>query len=157
MGDAPAEIIQLLLESYYQSLYPGYVFNWTMVVETIGRCDTPKERIENLLRVRQIHFPEQPIDWVYLLDEFVKPSIFQLIFAERILLLFICGMLEPVEALPFKVWRTYITAMIQTANFKSDENNSGMLRSIREKLVHFKDELPKLKEATSYSSLHCGK
>ena len=26
-GDVPAEIIQLLLESYYQSLYPGYVFN----------------------------------------------------------------------------------------------------------------------------------
>ena len=62
-------------------------------------------------------------------------------------------MSERVEALPFKVWRTYITAMIQTANFKSDENNSGMLRSIREKLVHFKDELPKLKEATTILEL----
>jgi hypothetical protein len=47
-GAAPAEIIQFLLESY-QSLYPGHVFNWTMMVETMGRCDTPKERIENLL------------------------------------------------------------------------------------------------------------
>ena len=57
-GAAPAEIIEFLLESY-QSLYPGHAFNWTMMVETMGRCDTPKERIENLLCVKQIHFPEQ--------------------------------------------------------------------------------------------------
>jgi len=30
------------------------------MVETIGRCDTPKESIENLLNVKQMHFPEQP-------------------------------------------------------------------------------------------------
>ena len=51
-------------------------FNWTMMVETMGRTDTPKESIENLLHVRQIHFPEQPIDWEYLLDEFAQPSSF---------------------------------------------------------------------------------
>ena len=45
-GSAPAEIIQFLLECY-QSLYPKHVFNWTMMVKTIGRTDTPKERIEN--------------------------------------------------------------------------------------------------------------
>jgi hypothetical protein len=70
-GAAPAEIIQFLLESY-QSLYPGHVFNWTMIVETMGRCDTPKESIENLLLVKQMHFPDQTIDWEYLLDEFAK-------------------------------------------------------------------------------------
>jgi hypothetical protein len=37
-GAALAEIIQS-----YQSLYPNHTFNWTMMVETIGRCDTPKE------------------------------------------------------------------------------------------------------------------
>jgi hypothetical protein len=76
-GAAPAEIIKFLLESY-QSLYPGFEFNWTNMVETMGRTDTPKEIIENMLRVRQIHFPEQPIDWEYLLDEFVKPSAFHI-------------------------------------------------------------------------------
>jgi hypothetical protein len=65
-GNAPAEIIEFLLESY-QSLYPGYEFNWTMMVETMGRCDTPKERIENLLRVKQMLFPEQTINWEYYL------------------------------------------------------------------------------------------
>ena len=33
-GAAPAEIVQLLIESY-QSLYPGHLFNWTMMVETM--------------------------------------------------------------------------------------------------------------------------
>jgi hypothetical protein len=68
-GAAPAEIIQFLLESY-ESLYPDHVFNWTLMVETMGRCDTPKEQIENILSVRQMHFPDQLIDWRYLLNKF---------------------------------------------------------------------------------------
>jgi hypothetical protein len=40
----------------------------------MGGIDTPKENIENLLCVKQMHFPKQPIDWVYLLDKFSKPS-----------------------------------------------------------------------------------
>jgi hypothetical protein len=72
-GAAPAEIIQFLIESY-QLLYPDHVFNWTMMVETMGRCDSPKERIENLLHVKETLFPEQPIDWVYLLNKFAEPS-----------------------------------------------------------------------------------
>jgi hypothetical protein len=59
-GAAPSEIIQFLLESY-QSHYPDHDFNWTIMVETIGKCDTPKESIENLLHVKQMHFPDQPI------------------------------------------------------------------------------------------------
>ena len=62
-------------------------------------------------------------------------------------------MLEPVEALPFKVWRNYITAMIQTANYKCNVDNSDMLHGIQEKLVHFEDKLPKLKEATTILEL----
>jgi hypothetical protein len=73
-GAAPTEIIQFLLKSY-QSLYPGHVFNWTMMVETIGRSDTPMECIENLLCVKQMHFPDQTIDWVYLLDKFALSSL----------------------------------------------------------------------------------
>jgi hypothetical protein len=102
-GDAPTEIIEFLLESY-QALYPGFEFNWTMMVETMGRCDTPKECIEHLLHVRQIHFPEQPIDWEYLLHEFVKPSDFYTddLFQERMRFLVMCGMSERVEVLPSK-------------------------------------------------------
>jgi len=33
----------------------------------MGRCDSPKENIDSLLHVKQMHFPDQPIDWDYLL------------------------------------------------------------------------------------------
>jgi hypothetical protein len=115
-GAAPTEIIQFLLESY-QTLHPGYVFNWTLMVETMGRCDTPKESIENLLRVKQLHFPEQPIDWDHLLDEMIRLFYFSFPsqIRERMQFLVMCGMSTRVEALAFQVWRDYITNMIRTA------------------------------------------
>jgi hypothetical protein len=64
-----------------------------------------------------------------------------------------CGMSERVEALAFKVWRDYITSMIHTADFQWHKNNSVILRQIEEKLTHFEDEVPKLKEATSILEL----
>ena len=97
-GAAPTEIIQLLLNSY-QSLYHDHIFNWTMMVETLGRHDTPKERIENLLCVKQIHFPEQPLNWEYLLVQFALSSDIPVYragalfrdFRERMQFLFMCG------------------------------------------------------------------
>jgi hypothetical protein len=149
-GAAPNEIIEFLLGSY-QCIYPGHVFNWTMMVETIGRCDTPKESIENLLHVKQLHFPEQPIDWEYLLDQFARPSQISLADApnqERMKFLVMCGMSESVEALAFKVWRDHITNMIHTANFKWGYSNQAILSTIRAKIVRFEDDLHKLKEIT---------
>jgi hypothetical protein len=43
--------------------------------------------------------------------------------------------------------------MIQTADLKWNKNNTLILRSIRNKLIHFEDELPKLKEVTSILEL----
>jgi len=136
--------------------YPGYVFNWTMMVETMGRCDTPKESIENLPFVKQMHFPDQTIDWEYLLDKFVQPSQFYLggpPNQKRLRFLVICGMSERVEAIAFKVWRDHIKDMIHTANFLYNIDNSNILDRIREKLTHFEEELPKLKEITTILEL----
>jgi hypothetical protein len=129
-GAAPADIIQFLLESY-QSLHPGYIFNWTMMVETIGRTDTPKESIENLLCVKRMHFPEQPIDWEYLLDKFAEPSsfCFQSTFTERLQFLVMCGMSDRVEALALKVWREGVLKMIRATEF----NHS--FRSLNQNMV----------------------
>jgi hypothetical protein len=153
-GAAPAEIIEFLLVSY-QALYPDHVFNWTDMVWTMGRCDTPKERIENLLCVKEMHFSEQPIDWDHLLDEFASPphvSFYGAPFQERMQFLFMCGLSDRVEALAFKVWRDYIKHLIHTA-FEYDEDNSVILREIRDKIAHFEDEFPKLKEATTILEL----
>jgi hypothetical protein len=153
-GAAPAEIIQFLLDCY-KLLYPDHVFNWTMMVKTMGRCDTPKESIENLLRVKQMHFPDQPIDWEHLLDEFASPPhvSFPRTFKERMQFLVMCGLSERVEALAFKVWRDHIIDMIHTANFLHNIDNSNILHRIQEKLTHFEDELPKLKEISTILEL----
>jgi hypothetical protein len=164
-GGAPAEIIQFLLQSY-QSLYPGYVFNWTMIVETMGRCDTPKERIENLLCVQRMYFPEQSLNWEYLLNKFAEPSKYSLFgvpFCERMRFLFTYGMSDRVEALKFRLWRNHIKNMIHTANFamrggnsttlQHNGDNRHILHQIRAKLDHFEDELPKLKDVTTILEL----
>jgi hypothetical protein len=153
-GGAPAEIIQFLLESY-QSLYPNHNY-WTMMVETMGRCDTPSKRIENLLYARQLHFPDQSIDWVYLLNKFAQPSrvpFYGALFQERMRFLFTCGMADHVEALKFRLWRDHITSIIHTSNFQHNGDNRSILREIRAKLDHFDDELPKLKDVTTILEL----
>jgi hypothetical protein len=154
-GAVPAEVIDFLLERY-QALYPDHVFNWTMMVETMGRCDTPKERIENLLHVKQMHFPDQPLDWDYLLDKFAKPSWVSFRgapFQEHMQFLFMCGMLSRVEALAFKLWRDHITNIIHTAVFAWSYDNSGILREIQSKLDRFEDKLTELKEITTILEL----
>jgi len=135
-GAAPVDVIEFLLDSY-QSFYPDYVINWTMMVETIGRCETPKERIENLLHVQQALSLDQPINWDYLLNKFAEPSnrtFFGGLFQERMRFLFTCGMSDRVETLAFKVWRDHIPKMIQTASFGWGENNLHILRRIPLKL-----------------------
>ena len=151
-GAAPAEIIQFLLESY-QSYYPDHVFNWTMIMETIGRCDTPIVSIENLLSV--MHFPEQPFDWEYLLDNFANATRFSFdsTFKEQMKFLVMCGMSDRVEALAFIVWRDHIKNMLHSAYFEWGSSNQNILHRIREKLTHFEDELPKLKEITTIFEL----
>jgi len=154
-GAAPTDIIQFMMERY-QSIYPHHQFNWTMMVDTMGRCDTPKENIEKLLHVKQMYFPEQSIDWEYLLDKFANDYshlAFYNTFRERLQFLVMCGMSLHVEALAFKVWRDNITHMIQTAAFGVRGDNSVVLREIRAKFAYFEDEFPKLKESTTIIEL----
>jgi hypothetical protein len=155
-GAAPTEIIQFLLESYL-SLYPSHVFNWTMMVETMGRCDTPKERIENLLHVKQMHFPNQPIEWDHLLDSFTNynSSRFscQALFKERLQFLIMCGMSSRVDTLAFKVWRESTLNMILAADFKWGDHNFHIIQGIRARVAHFEDEYLRLKDITSILEL----
>ena len=122
----------------------------------MGRCDTPKESIENLLHVRQMHFPEQLIDWDYLLDKFAQPSSVSISgapFQERMKFLFMCGLSARVEALTFRVWRDCISNMIHTADFNWGRDNLDVLREIREKLTYFENKFPKIEEATTILEL----
>jgi hypothetical protein len=154
-GAAPVDIIEFLLDSY-QLYYPDHVINWTMMVETMGRCHTPNENFESLLCAKQMHFPEQPLDWEYLLTECASSSSrFQnaMLFQEQMCFLFMCGLSVRVEALAFKVWRDYVRNMICTANFQCNRDNLDILREIRSKLDHFEVELTKLMEVTTILEL----
>jgi hypothetical protein len=128
-----------------------------MMVETMGRTDTPKENIENMLRMKEMHFPSQPINWEYLLDKFAhyssRISFDGAPFQERMQFLFKCGLSLRVEALAFKVWRDCVTNMIHTAVFVYNGFNRSILHGIRRRITHFEDELPKLKEATTLLEL----
>jgi len=57
--------------------------------------------------------------------------------------------IDCVEALAFNIWRDHITNTIHTAVFEWRLDNSTILLGIRDKLAHFEDEFPKLKEATT--------
>ena len=154
-GAAPVDVIEFLLDSYHL-LYPDYVINWTMMVQVMGRSHTPKENIENILCEKQMHFPEQPLDWEYLLTEFARSSSrFHniVLFQEQMHFLFMCGMSVRVEALAFKLWRNHIKSMIHTATFALGGDNSAILLEIRGKFAHFEDELTKLKEVTTILEL----
>ena len=97
-----------------------------------------------------MHFPDQTIDWVYLLDKFALPSLYSfggLPFQERIKNLIMCGMSDRVENLAFKVWCDHITDMIRNMD-KTD-----ILCRIQAKIAHFEDEYPRLKEITSIIEL----
>jgi hypothetical protein len=61
-GAAPVEkIIEFMLSSYHL-LYPDYVFNWMMMVETMGQENAPVAVIQNLLDVQHALSPGYNID-----------------------------------------------------------------------------------------------
>ena len=121
----------------------------------MGRCDTPKGSIENLLQVKQMHFPDQPIDWDYLLDQFALPLrvSFSTPFKERMQFLVTRGMSDRVEALAFKVWRESILNMICAADFKWGVHNFHIIQGIRARVAHFEAEYYNLKEITTILEL----
>jgi hypothetical protein len=155
-GDAPSEIIQFLLASY-KSLYPNHVFNWTMMVETMGRTDTQKENIENLLHVRQMHFPGQSIDWEYLLDKFAtdhsRISFSGVPFQERMRYLITCCLSSRVEAIGLRVLRDRVREMIYATRFNEYDSNNRITAEIQDNLHHIENELRELKEITTILEL----
>jgi hypothetical protein len=104
--------------------------------------------------MKQMHFPEQSIDWVYLLNKFSNTSsnassyASSLIFRERMQFLVICCMSDRVEALAFKVWRDHIIDMVYSAefNYYNQSGNQNIISTIQAKVAHFEDKYPKLKE-----------
>ena len=144
-GAALAEIIQFLLDSYH-SLYPGHAFNWTMMMKTMGRCDTPKKSIENLLRVKQMHFPEQPIDCkgsIYSLTllSLLNSTRLECCFKNRCIF---CSYVacQTVGSSRLQSLADFILNMIHTADFASGGGNQHIISRIKQKLSSLKMNFP---------------
>jgi hypothetical protein len=71
--------------------------------------------------MKQMHFPDQPIDWDHLLDKFANDQLYYsfdgALFQERMQFLVMCGMSDRVEALAFKVLCDNIIAWIHSVIF----------------------------------------
>lgn len=133
------------------------------MVWTLERTDTPRESIENLLCVKQMHFHEQPIDWEYLLDNFSNDSqdlTYPSLFAERMQFLYLNGLSLCLEALAFKIWWDHIKNMIKFAefNYYNQSGNQNIISTIQEKTLILKQNTIswRWRKQRPNLSLHCG-
>ena len=67
-GNAPSEIVQLLVQSY-KSIFPNYELNWTMMMETLGRAKIARDNVARLCNIQRKEFPDQHIDMDTILEK----------------------------------------------------------------------------------------
>jgi hypothetical protein len=147
-GDAPSEIVEFLMNSY-QSLYPDYEFDWTFMVVTLGRANSSKGVIQNLIHVQQTYSLGQTINWPMALMELartfceVSPKIF--CFLTR------CSIATRVNAIGVKHFRDAMDDDWKGSdyNFNRQEWHIETLT----KLEYYESEYQKLKESTSLLEL----
>lgn len=69
--NAPAEIIQFLVESY-KSHHPGYAFDWADMVMALCEARVPPEIVQKLVDVQESRFAEQPCDLQHVVIELAR-------------------------------------------------------------------------------------
>ena len=71
--DAGKDIVQLLVQSY-KSIFPNYVFNFTKMMETLGRVSVKGDMIKCLHLIQFHEFPNQCIDFDALVEKAITCS-----------------------------------------------------------------------------------
>ncbi len=146
-SNAPIDIINLLLERH-QSLYPHHQFNWSKMIETLGRASAPLNVIENYLRIQTSHVQGHAIEWDEVLNEVARDNE-HTASAKAFRFLMKWSYSERVEAIGIKEWRGEITSDIDNTLF----GRRARLTEIRAKLARYEYEYYKMKEATSLLEL----
>jgi hypothetical protein len=104
-GDAPSEIVELLVKSY-QSLYPNHEFNWNDMLLTLGRTNVPTAVIQNLLDIQKSLSPGYSIDWDQILGVFAirpaRPQVTPLATSATFCFLIRCSIVTRVNAIGVK-------------------------------------------------------
>jgi hypothetical protein len=153
-GDAPSEIVELLVNSY-QSLYPNHDFNWNDMLLTLGRTNAAEGVMQNLLDIQQTLSPGYIIMWEQILGEFaIRPARpLDTSFASSATFCFLirCSIAKRVKAICVKHFRD---AMVDdwTGN-ELNFNRQVWLAETVTKLEYYESEYQRLKEMTSLLEL----
>jgi len=143
-GRAPNYILQFLVDTYH-AVYPRYDFDWSNMLQTLGRSNAPLEVIQSLLRVQQKSFPRQIIDWE---DVLAKSFSFD-VSMDTFCSLVKCSITTRLNVIGIKKWREEITNKLQTKPEHSWSNcRSEWLSGVESKLQYYELEYQKLKEVT---------
>jgi hypothetical protein len=148
-GSAPSEIVQLLVNSY-QSLFPNHQFNWSRMVETLGRANAPLAAIQNLLYVQHTLSSEQTIDWSNILRELAGDVSTTNI--KTFCFLTSCSIEERVKAIGVKCWRDSMASQLMGSGCVY-HHKQNWLTGIHSNLAFYESEYQKLKEAASVLEL----
>jgi len=68
--NAPAEVVDLLVESY-KSIHPKFEFDWSGMIQTLSKRNVPLANIQRLVKTQQSSFPNQDCDMQQVVLELV--------------------------------------------------------------------------------------
>ena len=155
-GNAPSEIVQLLVEKYL-SIYPDYEFDWTGMIATLGKRRAPESSIKSLIDLQKVSFPAQKIDWDRVLDivanvpvnpydkddESLKSTLQCLVKINTV---------TRVNAIGIKLWRDDMAEMMAEP-IPHKMSKGDWLNDVKSKLCHYEAKYRQLKEATTILEL----
>ena len=108
--NSPADVIQLLVESY-KSIYPDYVFDWAGMIQMFAKRRVPLENIQKLVDTHQTSFPHQHYDLHTIIMELASHDTSQARFTrsctsiETFRYLLRVSISERVDSLDVRKWR----------------------------------------------------
>jgi hypothetical protein len=154
-GDAPSEIVELLVNSY-QSHYPNHDFNWNDMLLTLGRTNVPTAVMQILLDIQKTLSPGYSIDWDQILRVFAirqaRPLVTPFASSATFCFLTRCSIAKRVKAMGVKHFRDAMTD-----DWVGDDNNDVNREEWRAetvtKLEYYESEYRRLKESTSLLEL----
>jgi hypothetical protein len=148
-GDAPNEIVELLVKSY-QSLYPNHEFDWNDMVITLGRANASTAVIQNLLDIQQSLSPKYNIDWDQVLRNQAAETKYNL-YPKTFCFLIRCSIAKRVNAIGVKQFRDAVADDLTGSD--NNFNGHAWRTDTLNKLAYYESEYLKLKEVTSLLEL----
>jgi hypothetical protein len=146
-GDAPSEIVELLVNSY-QSLYPNHEFDWNDMLMTLIKTNAPAAVMQNLLNVQQTLSPEYNIDWNQVLRSLAAENMYPKTFC----FLTRCSIATRVNVIGVKHFRDAMADDWMGCNSHYFNGHAWRTDTLT-KLEYYESEYQKLKETTSILEL----